>query len=245
MMRGIGAVALSVGLVLTGACKREQTTEATPSAQKQVEQAQRESEKAFDEAKQAQEKARKEQEDVARAEAKVAEKQRELADAEAKAQQVRTKAEEAQAAARAQGQHALEKAQSAQARATEAQQQARTEAEAKHEAPPAAKPETEQQAPSPTTEPGREARPGTPQQRSPIKQMIDKLAHPEATAPMQSDEGVVKSVSGNEIVLERDNGSEIRFKTDESQTMPTAGQRITVRYRFEGTQPIVVEIEQE
>jgi len=286
MIRGISAAAISVGLLLTGACKQQDTDKS--SAAKQVEQAQRESEAAFDAAKQAQEKARKEQADVVRAEEKVADKQRELAEAQAKLAEERSQAEAAQTQALTQGQQATQHAQSAQARAAQAQQQARTEAEqraaaksepAKSEpatttettppAPPTAT--TESTKPAPVTTPdhwaqpsqsaqssgetqAREApmQPRTTSPTSAVRRWIDKAqeqvqqqpqrAHDEAEV-LQNDEGVVKSVTADEIVLQRDNGSEIELKTVQSLTMPTAGQRVAVQYRLDGTQPVAVRID--
>ena len=255
MMRAIGAAVLAVGLVLTSACKRTETDDT--SAQKQVEQAQRESENAFDSAKEAQEKAREEQEDVKRAEQKVLDKQRELAEAQTKAQQERQEAEQAQAQAQAQSQVAVQEAQRAQARAAQMQQQARAEAEAKQQTSTPAPASTE--APTPTTETEEalareharkpadvEARQAPVQQRSTKDTWFDKQAQSqrEATEVMQNDEGVVVSVTDKHIVLQRDNGSQIKLEAVQSLTMPTEGQRIAVQYRYDGMMPVAVRIEQ-
>ena len=288
MMRAIGAAVVSAGLVLAGACKRTDTDQT--SSQKAVEEAQRESENAFDQAKEAQEKARKEQEDVQKAEQRVLDKQRELAEAQAKAQQERVEAEEAQAQATAQGQQAAQQAQSAQARAEQAQQQARTEAETRqqgqqaptatttHTAPVTTESTTEQPAVEAPGQRGYEARQTQMQRRStnsPVKQWFDKWAGKaqnatdtsnasnaqsdtsvstsqratttssstsEAAEPLQHDEGIVSSVNAEELVLTRDNGSQLKIQMTQSLALPELGDRVNVEYKLDGSQPVAVRI---
>jgi hypothetical protein len=46
------------------------------------------------------------------------------------------------------------------------------------------------------------------------------------------------------MVVRRDNGSQIRIRVNQqSMTMPSEGQRVTVQYRLEGMQPVAVTIE--
>ncbi|HEX5060938.1 MAG TPA: hypothetical protein VFV99_16335 [Kofleriaceae bacterium] len=56
----------------------------------------------------------------------------------------------------------------------------------------------------------------------------------------------MKSVSGDELVIQRDNGSELTLKITErgaNMTMPDTGDRVNVQYRFDGMEPVVVKIE--
>jgi hypothetical protein len=58
-----------------------------------------------------------------------------------------------------------------------------------------------------------------------------------------SDEGVVRAVLGNEVIIQRDNGSQLTVRVDQQMTMPSEGQRVKVQYRLEGTQPIAESID--
>ena len=65
------------------------------------------------------------------------------------------------------------------------------------------------------------------------------------TTAMQTDEGVVRSVTNELIVIERDNGSQVRIKASgASVMMPTVGQRVYVQYRLDGMERIATKIEQ-
>jgi len=61
-----------------------------------------------------------------------------------------------------------------------------------------------------------------------------------------TDEGVVGTVTGDEIILRRDDGTDMRIKIDQqSFTMPKAGQRVQVLYKFTGTlTPVAVSIKE-
>jgi hypothetical protein len=61
-----------------------------------------------------------------------------------------------------------------------------------------------------------------------------------------TEEGVVRAATDEEIILVRDNGSDIRIRYDKSSlTKPSEGDRIQVVYRFDGpTSPIAVSIKE-
>ena len=51
-----------------------------------------------------------------------------------------------------------------------------------------------------------------------------------------TDQGTVQSVTGNEIVLRRANGSDITIQVDQtSMTLPEKGDSVQVIYQFQGT----------
>ncbi|NPD26231.1 hypothetical protein D7Y27_39230 [Corallococcus sp. AB004] len=119
---GAGVVALAVG---TTACQdgdrsRQDTAERNTPGQ-QVEQAQLQSEKAFDDARDAQKEASSQQREAARAQEDVQHKQQELQEAQAKAQKESQEAQASQQQAQARTQQAQSVAQQAQASALEAQ----------------------------------------------------------------------------------------------------------------------------
>jgi len=219
MQTRLAATIFSVGLLTTACQQRDGTPRSTDE---QVEQAQRESEKAFESARSAQEKAREEQADVTKAEQDVADKQRELAEAEAKLDRERQEAEQAQTAAVEKGTAAQEQAQSAQARASETQMQARREYEARRSAVATPRPRDQQVTQTPFA-----------------NEWFAQLA-----APAQSTEGILKSATGDEVIIERDDGSEMRFKVDPWATpIPSDFARVRVQYRTDTDQPTVTRIE--
>ncbi|RKH56752.1 hypothetical protein [Corallococcus aberystwythensis] len=121
---GAGFAALTLG---TTACQdqdrsRQDRAENTPG--QQVEQAQAQSEKAFDDARDAQKQASSEQREAARAQEDVQRKQQELQEAQAQAQKEAQEAQSSQQQAQARTQQAQSVAQQAQASALEAQRQA-------------------------------------------------------------------------------------------------------------------------
>ncbi|NNC17514.1 hypothetical protein HJC22_17505 [Corallococcus exiguus] len=122
---GAGVAALVVG---TTACQdgdrsRQDTAEKNTPGQ-QVEQAQLQSEKAFDDARDAQKEASSQQREAARAQEDVQHKQQELQEAQAKAQKESQEAQASQQQAQARTQQAQSVAQQAQASALAAQRQA-------------------------------------------------------------------------------------------------------------------------
>lgn len=122
---GAGVVALAVG---TTACQdgdrsRQDTAERNTPGQR-VEQAQLQSEKAFDDARDAQKEASSQQREAARAQEDVQHKQQELQEAQAKAQKESQEAQASQQQAQARTQQAQSVAQQAQASALAAQRQA-------------------------------------------------------------------------------------------------------------------------
>ncbi|RKG63071.1 hypothetical protein D7V80_32035 [Corallococcus sp. CA054B] len=122
---GAGAIAL---VVSTTACQdqdrsRQDTAENNTPGQ-QVEQAQLQSEKAFDDARDAQKEASSQQREAARAQEDVQRKQQELQEAQAKAQKEAQEAQSSQQQAQARTQQAQSVAQQAQASALAAQRQA-------------------------------------------------------------------------------------------------------------------------
>ena len=63
---------------------------------------------------------------------------------------------------------------------------------------------------------------------------------------LQRDEGIVKSVTADELVIQRDNGSEVKLKIAQpNATMPDAGDRVNVQYRLDGMQPVLLNIEKQ
>jgi hypothetical protein len=75
-----------------------------------------------------------------------------------------------------------------------------------------------------------------------VDKTVTQTADPWA---MQSDEGIVRSVDSDLIVVERDNGSQVRIKASgASVTMPTVGQRVYVQYRLDGMERVATKIEQ-
>jgi len=134
-MRGFISAFAALALSAVG-CKQTSDYSNRPVAEKQVEQAQEESAKAFDRAKEAQEKAADEAREAARAQENVDEKRQQLMEAEQKAAASQQEAQAAQQAARAEGDAAHQEAQAAQQRAEAAQQAAAQELEARRYSPP-------------------------------------------------------------------------------------------------------------
>jgi hypothetical protein len=117
-------------------CKQTTDTDRAPTAEKQVEQAQKESAEAYDRAKSAQENAAQEAREAARAQDDVEAKRQALTEAEQKAAASAQEAQQAQESARAEGDAAHQEAQQAQDRAAQAQQTANQEIEARRSQPP-------------------------------------------------------------------------------------------------------------
>jgi hypothetical protein len=65
----------------------------------------------------------------------------------------------------------------------------------------------------------------------------------ETTAPLQHDEGIVSSVSADELVLTRDNGSSLELQMTQSLDLPALGDRVNVEYKLDGSQPVAVRID--
>jgi len=133
-MRTLISALAAVALAGMG-CKQTNDSADRPIAQKQVEEAQKQSAKAFDRAKEAQEKAADEEREAARAQEHVKAKRQELMEAEQKAAASQQEAQTAQQTARAEGDAAHQEAQAAQQRAEAAQETTAQELQARRYSP--------------------------------------------------------------------------------------------------------------
>jgi hypothetical protein len=112
-----------------------------------------------------------------------------------------------------------------------------TEAQPQGEPTPEAQPQPEAQA-EPQAEPGPQAEPqGEPQPD------MSAQAQPPSNGLVKSEQGTVLATTNDAFVLQRENGSLVRMQASPTMTMPAQGQRVTVIYRIQSMQPVVVHVE--
>jgi hypothetical protein len=108
---------------------------------------------------------------------------------------------------------------------------------------PVPMPSEEQQPSDQQQQPSDQQQQPSDQQQQPSDQQQQPMGT-ESGAMIQSDEGVVQSVTDDEIVLQRDNGSQLRIQLEGQQaTQPSIGERVHVQYRMENMQPVLVQLD--
>ncbi|WP_147439476.1 hypothetical protein [Corallococcus sp. CA049B] len=233
---GAGVAALVVG---TTACQdqdrsRQDTAEKNTPGQR-VEQAQLQSEKAFDDARDAQKEASSQQREAARAQEDVQQKQQELQEAQAKAQKEAQEAQASQQQAQARTQQAQSVAQQAQASALAAQRQAQQnfatqQQQASNESAAAnqriAAPGAQQQA----------ANQDAATQQAAIAQNSQPTQAQAAPAQEQQITGDVLSASAQEVLVSQRGEPRLRLKVGPSTQVQVDGRAASAADIQEGAQ---------
>ncbi|NOJ95721.1 hypothetical protein HMI51_22645 [Corallococcus coralloides] len=233
---GAGVAALVVG---TTACQdqdrsRQDTAEKNTPGQR-VEQAQLQSEKAFDDARDAQKEASSQQREAARAQEDVQQKQQELQEAQAKAQKEAQEAQASQQQAQARTQQAQSVAQQAQASALAAQRQAQQnfatqQQQASHESAAAnqriAAPGAQQQA----------ANQDAATQQAAIAQNSQPTQAQAAPDQEQQITGDVLSASAQEVLVSQRGEPRLRLKVGPSTQVQVDGRAASAADIQEGAQ---------
>ncbi|MGE5184125.1 MAG: hypothetical protein ACM31C_18775 [Acidobacteriota bacterium] len=196
--------AILISLIFFG-CAETQKPVPEPPAQRQLEEAQAESEQAYQRAQDAEQQARDKAAKANDAERAALKKQNEAQRAEAHARELRQEAEQAQREALREGQQAAREAQAAQQRALRVEPRAQ--------------------------------------------------AQEQAMGATSSTEGTVQRVSGNELVISRQNAPSLAVQLDPQSTTVTQdgrkakaqdlspGTPVIVTYRMERDQPIAESVE--
>ncbi|MBN9688468.1 MULTISPECIES: hypothetical protein [unclassified Corallococcus] len=231
---GAGVAALVVG---TTACQdqdrsRQDTAEKNTPGQ-QVEQAQAQSEKAFDDARDAQKEASSQQREAARAQEDVRRKQQELQEAQAKAQKEAQEAQSSQQQAQARTQQAQSVAQQAQASALAAQRQAQQNFATQQQQASNESAAANQRIADPSAPRQQAANPNAATQQAAIAQ------NPQAPAPQQQEQqisGDVLSASAQEVLVSQRGEPQLRLKVGPSTQVQVDGRAASAADIQEGAQ---------
>ncbi|NPC49875.1 hypothetical protein HPC50_22720 [Corallococcus exiguus] len=229
---GAGVAALVVG---TTACQdgdrsRQDTAEKNTPGQ-QVEQAQLQSEKAFDDARDAQKEASSQQREAARAQEDVQHKQQELQEAQAKAQKESQEAQASQQQAQARTQQAQSVAQQAQASALAAQRQAQQNFTTQQQQASNENAAANQRVANPDAWQQQAANPNAATQQAAIAQ--NSRAAP---AQEQQISGDVLSASAQEVLVSQRGEPRLRLKVGPSTQVQVDGRAASAADIQEGAQ---------
>ncbi|CAM4378198.1 hypothetical protein [Corallococcus exiguus] len=229
---GAGVAALVVG---TTACQdgdrsRQDTAEKNTPGQ-QVEQAQLQSEKAFDDARDAQKEASSQQREAARAQEDVQHKQQELQEAQAKAQKESQEAQASQQQAQARTQQAQSVAQQAQASALAAQRQAQQNFTTQQQQASNENAAANQRVANPDAQQQQAVNPNVATQQAAIAQ--NSRAAP---AQEQQISGDVLSASAQEVLVSQRGEPRLRLKVGPSTQVQVDGRAASAADIQEGAQ---------
>ncbi|AFE03682.1 putative lipoprotein [Corallococcus coralloides DSM 2259] len=233
---GAGAIAL---VVSTTACQdqdrsRQDTAENNTPGQ-QVEQAQLQSEKAFDDARDAQKEASSQQREAARAQEDLQRKQQELQEAQAKAQKEAQEAQSSQQQAQARTQQAQSVAQQAQASALAAQRQAQQNFATQQQQASNESAAANQRIADPSAQQQQAANQNAATQQAATAQNSQA---PTAQAPRQEQQisGDVLSASAQEVLVSQRGEPQLRLKVGPSTQVQVDGRAASASDIQEGAQ---------
>ncbi|QAT82344.1 putative lipoprotein [Corallococcus coralloides] len=234
---GAGLAALVVG---TTACQdqdrsRQDTAEKNTPGQR-VEQAQLQSEKAFDDARDAQKEASSQQREAARAQEDVQQKQQELQEAQAKAQKEAQEAQASQQQAQARTQQAQSVAQQAQASALAAQRQAQQNFATQQQQASNESAAANQRIADPGAQQQQAANPDAATQQAAIAQNSQPTQAQAAPAQEQQITGDVLSASAQEVLVSQRGEPRLRLKVGPSTQVQVDGRAASAADIQEGAQ---------